>query len=217
MTFAAIFGLTVAFAGDVRPPPEGVPAAVWALAAPAKKLTYDECSVLSGAPPACVPIEEVWTGPTREGDQHVWEVTVSEVIGDERKVREKQRVYFGASGTGLLGTGVRDRPYEAYASPQSALGPDPKPGQTWTGTYTRDRVTRTRTCEVRTSASCAGGVVSHCSAVYPDKDVVLDVHYCPGAGMVGYEGRVSAGPAALEVWSTNLRRDGSPVFLYTHK
>lgn len=207
----------IVFAAALAAPPEGVPAAVWALAAPAKKLEYDECSVLAGAPPACVPIVEVWAGPTREGDNHVWEVTVSEVIGTETKVREKQRVYFGPTGTGLLGTGVRDRPYEAYATPQATISAEPKPGQTWLGTYTRDRVTRTRTCELKANPACPDGVISHCYTVYPDKDVTLDVYYCPGAGMVGYEGRVAAGPAALEVWSTNLRRDGSPVFLYNHK
>jgi hypothetical protein len=142
----------------------------------------------------------------------VWEVTVREGVGGDERQREFQRIYYDATGMGWLGTAVRGRPYEAFASPEQLLPAKPEVGATWKESLVVGGTARERNCEVRAEPNCAGGVVSHCDTAFPDRHVVLDLHYCPGVGFTGYEGRVERPDAfALRMWSKDLRRDGAPA------
>lgn len=191
--------------------PSALPSALAVIAPAPKTLEYEECSIiLEGMEPVCVPVMEVWTGPVTEGVNQVWDVTVEEGAVGDKRVREVQRVFYGPTGTGWLGTGVRERPYEVFSNPKVVLPAAPKIGDAWSGAHDGGGRPQQRACEIRGAASCPGGVVSHCDTTYVDqRRVVLDQHFCPGVGFVGYEGTVQPpGGFTLRMWSRNMKRDG---------
>ncbi len=191
-----------------------IPSGIQSIAPPPQSVEYVRINVAAPIELPSNRIREQWDGPHLQGDLITYDVTALDITSDDRGLRlTGDRHWISAEGYGYLGTFDVDGVFTPWEPKQVLLPPDPKIGDTWTGTHTKADSVSVRTCEILASDYCAGGIVSVCDSRKDGGVIVLRDHFCPGIGWGGFEALVQTNGNApsIRMWSEELVKNGQPI------
>lgn len=190
--------------------PKGGDTAPNAFPAP-KEIRWTENVSFEGFPAVTVAVRQTWTPSARQNGHPTWEVVELQTDKNGEHERTRTRIYLDETGFGYLSATDKDATWQGYVPPEQVLPAKAEIGATWHEVHTRASQTIDRTCEIKASSWCAGGVVSVCDGKSGDTRRIFRDHFCPGVGWSGFEAMQAGPQGKVRIWSTDVTVDGNPA------